>query len=185
MEEPALTPSADTITCENCAATYTSAQKFCSSCSFPIGGSDEEKSTFRKEIGSRKLLLKDARKKIDDAKIVIYVIAGLMFLVGLFQFFFNDDFISLILNLCLSVVYLILAAWADKNPFGAILIAFILYITVNIVNAFFYPASLFQGIIIKAIFIGAFIKGTRSAAEARSLMNELEKVKAAPAGGYQ
>jgi len=82
------------------------------------------------------------------------------------------------------VVYLILAAWCNKNPFGAILTAFVLYISLMVLNAFLDPVTLFHGIIIKIFFIGAFIRGTRSAQEAQTLMTELEKLKAAPVGGY-
>jgi hypothetical protein len=80
------------------------------------------------------------------------------------------------------VIYLILAAWSNKNPFGAILTAFIIYITLIVINAFFDPATIIQGIIIKIFFIGALIKGTRSAKEAEGFKKELEKFKAVPVG---
>lgn len=180
--ETALNESAN-ITCENCKTVSDALKKFCPQCSFPIGGTEEEQRSFRLMVSSRKRLLSDANDKIKSAKQIIYVLAGFAFVYGLVQGFASDDFGGMIVNLCISLLYLVLAAWAGKNPFGAILTAFIIYITINLVNAIFEPTSLFSGIILKVIFIGALIKGTRSAKEAQEYLAELEKLKAAPSGG--
>ena len=50
------------------------------------------------------------------------------------------------------------------------------------VEKFVEPATLFQGIILKIVFIGAFIKGIQSALEAKKFLTELEKFKAVPVG---
>lgn len=175
-----LTP--DAITCENCNHVNPGEQKFCSTCSFPVGGTEDEKIKFRLIVSSRKRLLKDATEKMKSAKNIIYVMAGLVFLTGLIQGIVNDDFVTMIVNLCISLLYLILAAWSAKNPFGAILTALMIYITLNVINAFFEPATIVQGIIIKIFFIAAFIKGIRSAKEAEVYLAELEKLKAVPVG---
>ena len=151
--------------------------KFCSSCSYPISGSLEERQQFVATVGRHKLLIKRAKEKISNAKIIIYLIAGFTFLAGLFAYFKFDDFNLMIVNLFLSLLYLIMAAWADKNPFAAILTAFIVYITVILINAVVSPGSLFSGILWKVIFIAAFIKAIRSAQEAQESMKELEKYK--------
>lgn len=171
------------VSCEHCGNQFQT-QKFCSTCSFPIGGTDYEKQQFRSAVSSRKRLLKEAEEKMKTAKNIIYVLAGLFFIIGLYHGIANEDYITMIVNLFVCVLYLILAAWSRYNPFGAILTAFILYITLNVVNAFFDPITLVQGILWKIIFIGAFIKGIRSAQEAQNHINELSKVKAAPIGDF-
>jgi hypothetical protein len=179
MLEPA---ALETVSCENCNTPNSINQKFCSSCSFPIAGTDEEKTKFRLTVSSRKRLLEDAKDKMKSAKTIIYIIAGLVFVTGLYQGLANDDFVTMIVNLIICLIYLILAAWSTKNPFGAILTAFIIYLTLNVVNAFFDPVTLVQGIILKIFFIAAFVKGIRSANEAKGYLAELEKLKAAPVG---
>lgn len=171
------------VTCENCKAVVEASKKFCPHCSFPIGGTEEEQRSFRLTVSSRKRLLSDANDKIKSAKQIMYVLAGLIFIFGLIQGFANDDFGTMIVNLCISLLYLILAAWANKNPFGAILTAFIIYVSLILVNAVIEPTTLFSGIIMKVIVIGGFIKGTRSAKEAQDYLKELEKLKAVPSGG--
>jgi hypothetical protein len=177
MDQAADLPETASIVCDNCRAENPSTQKFCSSCSYPISGSLEDRQQFVVTIGKHKLLIKRAKEKISTAKIIIYVIAGFTFLAGVFAYFKYDDFTLMIVNLFISLLYLILAAWADKNPFAAILTAFILYVTVILINAVVEPGSLFSGILWKVIFIGAFIKAIRSAQEAQESMKELEKYK--------
>jgi hypothetical protein len=176
MEELNQPLAEETTTCENCNNVNSSNLKFCSKCSFPIKGSDEEKNKFKIKISGHKFLMAEAEKEAKTAKTIILVLAGFVFLMGLYQGLANDDFATMIVNLCISLLYLILAAWSNKNPFGAILTAFIIYITLNIVNAFFEPTSLFQGIFMKIFFIGAFIKGIRSAKDAQGHLQELEKL---------
>lgn len=168
----------ETLPCENCGNSNLSSQKFCSKCRFPIQGTDEEKKQFRIKINGHKFLAEEAEKELKKPKLIIYVLAGVTLLIGLYHGFANDDFATMILNLCISLLYLILAAWANKNPFGAILTALVVYITINVVNAFIQPVSLFQGIILKIFFIGAFVKGIRSAKDAQEHLEELKKMNA-------
>jgi hypothetical protein len=123
------------------------------------------------------LLIKRAKEKISNAKIIIYLIAGFTFLAGLFAYFRFDDFNLMIVNLFMSLLYLIMAAWADKNPFAAILTAFIMYATVILINAVVEPGTLFSKLLWKVVVIAAFVKAIRSAQEAQESMKELEKYK--------
>jgi hypothetical protein len=180
---PDSVPIIESVTkCENCAAETPPAQKFCSSCSFPVNGTNQEKTSFRLTVSSRKRLLTDANDKVKSGKIAIYVLAGIFFVSGLITFLVNDDVVTFIVSLVICVIYLVLAAWVEKNPFGAMLTAFILYATIQIINAFVDPATIFGGIILKVFVIAAFIKGIRSALDAQKLLKELEKLKASPGG---
>jgi hypothetical protein len=123
--------------------------------------------------------LRDANKETGTSKTIIYILAGIFLLFGLYQGFAIDNFGGMIINLIICVAFLILAAWADKNPFGAILTAFIIYLTIQVTNFFLDPATLFSGIILKVIIISGFVKGIRSAQEAQKLRKKLEQFKAA------
>ena len=169
-----------TNTCEHCNAYNDAGRKYCSQCSFPIEGTEDEKRSFRLTVSSRKRFLDDARSKIKNARIVIHVLAGLFFLVGLFMGFGADDFVAMIANLFLCVIYLVLAVWCSQNPLGAILTAFIIYLTLMVVNVLIDPATLFQGVIIKFFVIAGLVKGIRSAQEAKGYLKELQNLKAVP-----
>ncbi|HTH58497.1 MAG TPA: hypothetical protein VL728_20765 [Cyclobacteriaceae bacterium] len=171
-------PVDQTLSCENCGNLHSAAQKFCSKCSFPINGTEEEKIQFKNKIRGHQFLKEEAEKELKKPRVIILVLAGVVLLSGLYQGFANDDFATMIVNLCMSLLYLILAAWCSKNPFGAILTALLVYITVNVINAFVDPLSLFQGIILKIIFIGALVKGIRSARDAQEHLVQLQKMNA-------
>jgi hypothetical protein len=178
--ENLLDQTLESVSCQNCQASNDHYKKYCSQCSFPIGGNEDEQRSFRLIVSSRKRLLSDAHDKIKSAKTIIYVLGGVFVVFGLVTGFVLDDFYTMVVNLVLSLVFFILAAWSQQNPFGAILTAFIIYLTVHITNAFVDPATIAQGIIIKIFFIAAFVKGIRSAQEAQGYLKELEKLKAAP-----
>lgn len=177
MEQEDNFLTSEFLTCENCNAQVVSTVKFCNSCSFPVTGSEDDKRSFRLSIGSKKRQVKDALEKIKTCKTIIYILAGILFITGLVVGFVQDDYASMIVNLCISLLYLILAAWSEKNPFGAILTAFIIYITLILINFFVDPATIFSGLLFKILFIGAFVKGVRSAKEAKDILVELEKTK--------
>ncbi len=172
----------ESLPCENCSAEVNPNQKFCSQCSFPANGTEDEKRSFRLLVSSRKRFLKDANEKIKSGKTIIYVLAGLYFVFGLFFGLVNDDIATMVVYLVCTIIYLILAAWSSKNPFGAILTALIIYVTIHVLAAIVEPASIFSGIILKIIFISAFVKGIRSAQEAQKYLAELGKLKAVPVG---
>ncbi|HEY4656745.1 MAG TPA: hypothetical protein VIH22_19645 [Cyclobacteriaceae bacterium] len=172
--------STSLVDCEHCYASNEYGRKFCSQCSFPIGGTEEEKTSFRLVVSSRKRFLDDAKDKIKSAKTVIYILAGLFFVFGLVIGFVMDDFATMVANLSLTVIYLVLAAWCTRNPFGAILTAFILYVTLQVVNVLIDPATLIQGFVIKFFVIVALVKGIRSAHEAQGYLRELQNLKAVP-----
>jgi hypothetical protein len=170
--------------CEHCKAENLPEKKFCTQCRFPMAGTDEEKSRFRSDIAKNQILLKDAEERIQSAKNIIYVLAGFSIIVGLILFFSQDDTASLVVYGLIAILYLGLAAWCSANPFSAILTAFIVYITLQIVSAFIDPVTIVSGLLWKVIFIAAFIKGIRAATEARSFMQDLEKAKVEPVGTY-
>ena len=177
--EEYVTPSQN-LRCENCSTESPGDKKFCSQCSFPIKGTEDEQQSFRLLVSSRKRLLSDAEDKIKSAKYSIYILAGIFFVFGVLAGLSNDDIPTLVVNLCLCLLYLIFAAWCTKNPFGAILTAFIVYVTILVVNFFVDPSSIFGGIIVKIFVIAAFVKGIRSAQEGQGYLKELEKLKAVP-----
>ena len=171
-------------TCDNCNAAI-STEKFCTSCGFPVNGTDEEKTEYKGKIIVSQHSLKEAEEKIGTAKNVIYILAGLTFLGALYSGLAKDDYPAMIVDLVICLLYLILAYWANKNPFGAILTCFIVYLTLQIVLAIVSPVTIVSGILWKIIFIGAFIKGIQSASEAQKLMKQLKQYKAKSVGANE
>jgi hypothetical protein len=185
MEEISpLTSSYHIVSCEHCQAENAADKNFCTQCRYPIGGTDDEKRAFHLNIARNKKLLESTEEEIRSAKNIVYWLSGLSMLTGIILFFSQDDLASLVVYALICILYLGLAAWCSSNPFGAILTAFIVYLTLQLLYAIVDPVTIVGGIIWKIVFIGAFIKGIRSASEARNYMRELEKSKVESLGTF-
>lgn len=172
------------VPCDHCKAENDHDKKFCTQCRYPIGGTEEERQRFQSDIAKNKILLKDTEEEIRSAKNIILLLAGFSMLIGVVVYFSQDDLASLVVYGLICILYLGLAAWCSSNPFSAILTAFIVYITLQLVFAFLDPVTIVKGILWKIIFIGSFVKGIRSASAARTYLRELEKFKVEPVGAY-
>ncbi|HEY5749389.1 MAG TPA: hypothetical protein VIU12_25150 [Chryseolinea sp.] len=115
---------------------------------------------------------------------MLYLLAGINIVLGLLAGFGADNFPSMISSICVALLFLILTAWADRNPFGAILTAFIVYLTLNVVNTIDNPTLLFRGIPSKIICVIAFVGGIRSARQVTVQRAALEKLKAPGIGNH-
>lgn len=184
MEPSSVDSPTETLVCENCQAVTLVTQKFCSQCSFPIGGTKNEQIAFRSNIAVRTRLLKESERHVNICKKLLYLLAGINIVLGLLAGFGADNFPSMISSICVALLFLILTAWADRNPFGAILTAFIVYLTLNVVNTIDNPTLLFRGIPSKIICVIAFVGGIRSARQVTVQRAALEKLKAPGIGNH-
>ena len=71
------------------------------------------------------------------------------------------------LNYFLAVVMLGLHVWSRRSPFPAMLTGLCVYLAVIALDAIVDPKTLFQGVLIKVIFIGAMIAGIKAALQER------------------
>jgi hypothetical protein len=177
MAEELQSDPIQTVTCENCKQEVDHENVFCPSCGYPVKGTDQQRYAYSVQLSRRKSMLGDAEKRIKEARTAIFVVAGLTFIGGLFVGISKDNSAAMVVNFILTILYLIFAAWCTKNPFGAILTAFIVYVTTIILNAIVEPATLISGIIVKILVVIALIKGIQSALEAKRLMQELQSSK--------
>jgi cell division protein FtsW (lipid II flippase) len=166
--------SSHILVCAHCHAPAISG-KACASCGYPVGGTAEEQETFKRfaDIRSQQLL-QQAEKKIAWARKVIYFMAVVMFILGLL-FLWQDDVLSAIIYSAACLVYLVMSVWATKNPFGAILICFLVFLILQILLAVDDPKLLLRGGLFKIIYVIAFINGLRAAIDAQKIMREIEQ----------
>lgn len=72
----------------------------------------------------------------------------------------------LVVNFILAALMLVLAWWSKRRALAAILVATAIFVVVHVAAAIMDPATLAQGIIIKAIIIVALVKGIKGALSA-------------------
>ncbi len=76
----------------------------------------------------------------------------------------------LVVNIALSVIYAGLWLWAKKNAYAASLVALLLFLTVIVASAVWEPQTLYQGILIKILFIVALVKAVTAGREERRIL---------------
>jgi hypothetical protein len=76
----------------------------------------------------------------------------------------------LAINIALSVIYFGLWIWAKKNAYAAALVALLLFLTVIVASAVWEPQTLYQGILIKILFIAALGKAVAAGREERRIL---------------
>ena len=108
----------------------------------------------------------------------MFVIAGIQFCVGLFEYFTVDDnmvaAIAFGIDAFVALGFLTLAFWSKKKPMLAFSIALAFYSIVIVGYIIIDPSNLFKGIIIKILVIVALIKAINDAKQYEEVKASIE-----------
>ena len=117
-------------------------------------------------------------KSLKNARIWLFVIAGIQFCVGLFEYFTVDDnmvaAIAFGIDAFVALGFLTLAFWSKKKPMLAFSIALAFYSIVIVGYIIIDPSNLFKGIIIKILVIVALIKAINDAKQYEEVKASIE-----------
>lgn len=152
-------------TCPNCSAEIDGNPMYCVSCGFPLNGTEKEKSKFYAEQAMTKSKVKDAPKKIRQARNTLFIVGGLQLLFGIVVYFMADATEELIAGAVLFLIYLGLGFWSQKKPLIALILGLLLYLSLIILSAVVDPTTITSGVLVKVIIIVFLGKGINSARE--------------------
>ncbi len=134
----------------------------------------EEQSIFNEEEFS----MDGYDKHIRNARIMLFVLAGLV-LLELFLIFPLDDepirIFTAVFIVVVSAIFVTLGFWSRKKPYTALLVALIVVITLLVLAFIGDPTSLFQGWFIKIPVILFLVMGLRNAREGQRMMKAFGK----------
>ena len=166
-------------TCENCKKSIPQTADKCPSCGFPINGTEIQKEIFYHQLEARKSGLKDLDQKIYNARITLWIIAGMTLLFGIVTYLVDSEvegaIVMLILNVVISIVFLLIGNWAAEKPFSALVLGLVVYVGMLLYWISEGQTSFTAGIIGRLVIIGFLIKGITSARDAEELKKELDK----------
>ncbi|NTW33912.1 MAG: hypothetical protein HGB12_15070 [Bacteroidetes bacterium] len=169
----------DLTTCYYCKTTgLKENDNFCPNCSFPQKGSQAEMKNFIWNINNKQKLLVDQKKAINKARNILYILAGMNFVLGiLLGLIINVNIQILIACIISGGIYFLLGLWSRKQPFPAILSGFFVYIVFIVINAIADPNTIYQSLFWKAIIISGFIYGYKGVKDSKKIETELESIK--------
>lgn len=81
----------------------------------------------------------------------------------------------------ITLCYFGLWLWSMKQPLAAAVVALVLFVVLQIVNAILDPSTLLQGLIVKAIVIGVLVGAVRAGLQAQRARAEYARANPVPA----
>jgi hypothetical protein len=159
--------------CPTCKIVYELQPDKCDNCGYPFSGTDKDKSHFVAHQVLKKGKISDTRDRIKNARIILFVIAGFNIIVPFFKYSDTDFGGVLIgLSILIGLIFLVFGILAKRKPFISILIPLVLLLVFYLLGFIVEPATLFRGILWKALFIGGLLYGLISIKESEKIKKE-------------
>ena len=166
--------------CRHCLYVNETGYSFCTNCGYPIQNM-ELIDVYKKRIQQRTNLLFKAENSVLLARIVLYVMASFLSLGLLFIFAESSrKYLIVMLALLLSGLFFFLALWSRKNPFTALLTAFIILIAFSAINIFgkltqsFTTLQGMTGMLLCLALLFVVLKGVQGAYRISLIKQELQ-----------
>lgn len=124
----------------------------------------------------RRNQLRILNKKINKSRNTIFIVAGITLIGGLLQLVITRSFSydEALFTILIAAVFAGLGFFAKYQPFGALVIALIIYIGMWLLSMMMDPTYLVKGILIKALIIYYLASGIPHANEAEKIKKELK-----------
>jgi hypothetical protein len=121
--------------------------------------------------------LKTARKYLIAVGILMFVM-DLLIMYALQKDQITDEFrrLALIIDSVILAAFISLGLYVHKKPRFCLITGLILFWAIQLLNAYYNPKALTQGIIMKVLFTMALVKGLQSASKATVLRKDLERI---------
>ncbi|MGE5105900.1 MAG: hypothetical protein ACM3H8_00010 [Sphingobacteriales bacterium] len=116
-------------------------------------------------------------KTLKNARVWLYIIAGLQFVMGVYELLTIDGTIGIfafLIDAAIAFVFLILSFWSKKNPSTAFLTALIFYLVLYILLGISDQGNFIKGILVKIFVVIALAKAYNNAKEISDLKKEIE-----------
>ncbi len=132
-----------------------------------LSNQTKEEETPREHIFSEIYDLKPYERTLKNARIWLYVIAGLQLIMGVIEYNQADDptigWTAFGIDAFIAAGFLVLALWSRKKPVPAFTIALVSYVVLILGFMILDPVNIVKGIIIKILVIIALVKANRDA----------------------
>jgi predicted branched-subunit amino acid permease len=116
-------------------------------------------------------------KSMNNARIWLYVIAGLQAVMGVIEYSASDDatvgVIACGIDVSIGLLFLGLALYSKKNPVTAFTAALILYLVIVAVAIIIEPSSAIKGIWLKVLAVIALVKANKDARKYAAIKQSL------------
>lgn len=102
---------------------------------------------------------------MNKGRYALYFIGTLYILIACLQIFSGKNPIEISINAFVGFLFVGVSVWSYWQPFVALITGLSTYILMNLIMIYDKPASIFDGLIIKAIIITALLYSIKKAKE--------------------
>lgn len=119
----------------------------------------------------------EGKKKLNNAKIALFVVGGLTIVVNLIMVNTMPEYKGLpflwkYADVGFWFIFIGLGFLVNKYPYYSILAGLIAYIVINVLSAVIDPTSIAKGVIMKVIIVMTLVKGLK---EAKDVKEEIDR----------
>ncbi len=168
------------IMCGHCYNVNENDYAFCTNCGYPLQNIHLA-DAYHNRLQQRNKFLLRAETSVLIARIVLYVMAAFLSLGILFIFAKgNQKYFIVMMAVLFSGLFFFLAFWSRKNPFTALLTAFIILIVFSAINIFeklvqsFTTAGGITGMLLCIALLIVVMKGVQGAYRINLIKEELQ-----------
>jgi hypothetical protein len=176
METVIPTPARPEDYCKSCAAKIVNDDAFCTTCGYPLKGTEKEQTRFIRQHANAMTNMVDFKKKVDRASNLLYYLSAAFLLIAVITYAGHQDdpdILTVVLQLViLTGIFLALGSYSHKKPLACFVSGLCLYVIVQVIDVVNNPSHIAHGILWKIAVIVYLVIGIRSAVDVERLKKE-------------
>lgn len=142
--------------CPACSQESSTILEYCSNCNFPYNGTENERSAHIGRFISEKNILSESETSVKKSRNILYIIAGLNFLMFFIAIFSNEYLlVDAIVNLVIAAIFASFAFFIHKSPVIFTVIPLVFITMIYLIDATYDPSSMARGMIFKLFILGS------------------------------
>ena len=178
QEVAAVTEEHIASACSSCKRAMNAESVYCPSCGYPENGDENQRDRYWHSIKLKRDVLEDAEKKVNNVKVMLYIVAAINGLYGLFMLIGKNSLAEGLGGIIAAAIFIGCVIWVNKQPLTGILAGLSFYVLLILLAFALDPVSIFSGLLWKIVIVGIFIKGITAARDYTTYYNQLKELNA-------
>ena len=162
--------------CNCCAAKIVNDDAFCTTCGYPLKGTEKGQTRFIRQHAHAVTNVTDFKKKVDRASNFLYYLSGAFLLIAIIDYATdsdNPDILTIVLQLViLTGIFLALGPYSHKKPLASFISGLCLYVIMQVIDVVNNPSHIMHGILWKIAIVVYLVIGIRAAVDVETLKKE-------------
>jgi O-antigen/teichoic acid export membrane protein len=162
--------------CRICKTEGEELDAFCQVCNYPLKGTKQEQASFGAKFIMQKGDVKDSKGFLQKARVLLFVLGGILIIGPFIPFFSPQNNIVLIINVIIGLFFIGCGLLSLKKPKIALLIPLVTIVTYYLLLLVFSPYYLWHGLLWKTIILVILSYGYFSVRKADKILKKYKYI---------